>query len=232
MKVMTWNIWGGKYLDRVINLIHQENPDILALQEVTVQNGVNTANTIAKRLGYHVQYCKTFSTDRHTPSYDLGNAMLSKVPFSETSCVFLSSQDQYQDSASTEPRNAVVAHLTVNAKPYTVVATHLGYSEKFSESMFRQFQLQNLLKLLPQNNCILMGDFNALPESKVVRTLSDVLVNTDTTLTEPSMTDYHDEERTKYRIDYIFVSNDIPFTDFRIIETDASDHQPLVVTIS
>lgn len=231
MKVMSWNIWGGKYLERVMSVIHQEDPDILALQEVTVQNGINTANTIAQRLGYQVLYCKSFTTDRHTPPYDLGNAILSKAPFGDTSCVFLSGMEQYQRSASTEPRNAVVAQITHNKRPYTVIATHLGFSEKFGESFLRHFQLENLLKLIPQNQCILMGDLNSLPTSTVVQTLGNLLVNTDSQLTEPSMIDYHDAQQTQYRIDYIFVSKDLQFTGFRIVQTDASDHRPLVVTI-
>lgn len=231
MKVMTWNIWGGKHLDGVIDLIRRESPDIIALQEATLREGINTAEVIGDMLGYNVQFCETFTTDRHTPPYTLGNAILSKLPYAQTSCTFLSTKDQYEGSAATEPRNAAIATISVGNKHLTIIGTHLGFSEKWRESSFRQSQLHNLLKLIPENNCILMGDFNALPASTVVNKLSSVLVNTDPLMTQSSMTDLKDEQKTQYRIDYIFVSKDVGFTDFKIIETDASDHRPLVAII-
>lgn len=229
---MSWNIWGGKYLKQVEEVIANESPDILGLSEVKVQEGVNMAQAIADELGYYVSYCGSFTTDRHTPSYQLGNAILTKIPVRQSSCHFLSMQDAYEHTAATEPRTAVKICLEAEGKQLFAISTHLGFSEKFSPSTFRRKQLDHLLPLLDDRPVILMGDFNSQPDDPVIKTLSQKLQNTDTDLSLPSITDYHDPARKQYRIDYIFVSADISFSHFRMVQTAASDHYPLVVDVA
>lgn len=228
---MTWNIWGGKHLDRVVDLIKQENPDVIGLQEVKVIDGENHAEIIAEKLGYHNIYCQSFTTDRHTPPYTLGNAILSKQPILNPHCHFLSSIDQYEGSAKTEPRTLVEAEIPFEDNLLTFFTTHMAYSDNFTESEMRDYQLEKLLKVIENKTCILMGDFNSLPNSRTVNQIEKQLVNTDREKTEISYIDQKLPDHPEYRIDYIFADKKIRTANFRIIETQASDHRPLVVEL-
>jgi endonuclease/exonuclease/phosphatase family metal-dependent hydrolase len=229
MKIMTWNIWGGKNLPEVTLEIKKENPDIVGLQEVKGIDGKNSAEIIASDLGYFVFYCKSFTTDRHTPSYDLGNAILSKIPFTTTACHFLSTQKEYEGSAMTEPRTA--AEVNIQGSDITFITTHLGYSKTFEDSELRLKQLSLLLQICAGRKCVLMGDFNSTPDTKTVKTLEEYFENTDLVKDISSFTDFKEKEHPRYRIDYIFVSKEITTSNFTIGESKASDHNPLSVII-
>lgn len=232
MKIMTWNIWGGKNLEEVKKFLQEQNPDIIGLQEVKTLNGINHAEYLAQELGYHVSYCKSFTTDRHTPVYDLGNAILTKDKPLSSVCHELSTLEDYQGSSVTEPRTAVEVTLPYHNSTLTVFSTHLGYSEKFGESDLRDRQTEKLVQLIrTHENVVLMGDFNSVPTSRVIATFSSLLRNTDGNLQQTSFTDLKDPDKTKYRIDYVFTSQNMPSRNFIIHSSEASDHLPLSIEI-
>ncbi len=232
MFIVTWNIWGGKNLEEVKEFLQKQKPDVIGLQEVKTLNGVNHAEYLAQQLGYHVSYCKSFTTDRHTPVYDLGNAILTKDKPLSSVCHELSSLEDYKGSSVTEPRTAVEVTIPYHNSRLTIFSTHLGYSEKFGESDLRDRQTGKLVQLIQdRENVILMGDFNSVPTSRVIATFSSLLINTDSELTQSSFTDLKDPDKTTYRIDYIFTSRNIPSRNFLIHSSEASDHLPLSIEI-
>src|SRR3989344_9062781 len=56
LKVLSWNIWGGKHLKEVMAFLKTADADTIALQEVIEDKGGNTALTIANELGYECVY--------------------------------------------------------------------------------------------------------------------------------------------------------------------------------
>lgn len=236
MKVVTWNIWKGKYLAEVIHTLKTLKADIISLQEVKAYEQDTTYNNIgeiiAQELGYHFTYCKSFTTDRHTPSFDQGNAILCKYPFVKTNCHFLSTLEDYQGNAATEPRTAVEVEIALPSGNLTILNTHLGYSEDLSDTPLQLQQVKRLLQIVPEKRALLMGDFNALPTSTVIKKIETTLINTDKELTAPTRIDEIDGEKNGAHIDYIFTTEDISFSDFTIHPTQASDHTPLTVTVT
>lgn len=238
LKVLSWNIWQGKYLDKIIKFLELSSPDIIALQEVIESETVeNIAKQISDKLGYKYVYCNAFETDRHETVYKIGNAILSKYEITSESCHFLSSIDQYKNSAETEPRVATEVTMKINGKDLRAIAIHLAYSHKFQASKMRNLQVDNLIKLLQEDKTVLMGDFNSNSDGEAVKRVSKVLVNTDKKLTKPTWTvypfDYRGFKETKlnHRIDYIFVSKDITVKNFEVGESDGSDHLPITAVI-
>lgn len=232
VKVLSWNIWKGKHLSQIIGLLRKEDADIIGLQEVIQSSSVpNQAKVIAQTLGYHSFYCPVFTTDRHEPIFDIGNAFLAKLPISGSTCHILSSFDTYQKNAATEPRGAIKASLQIGNRRINFITTHLAYSQELEDSAIRIAQLNKLLPLLEEERVVLMGDFNSLPDSEIIKTLEQKLVNTDPNPTQASWTDYQDPSNPKYRIDYIFASKDLKVLDFQILESQASDHKPLKVEL-
>ncbi len=233
IKILSWNIWKGQHLEKVINLLEKTKADVLGLQEIKVQGNENLAEIIAKRLGYEFIYCKAYTTDRHVPTYDLGNAILSKFPIQNHQCILLSGIEHYkkEEGSKTEPRGAAIAEINIGGRIIKFISTHLAFSIECKPVEIRDIQLDNLLKVIDDKNSVLMGDFNSVPESDVVAKLSKRIKNTDPKMKKLSWVNYRESEKRKYRIDYIFTTPDLKTEHFQILETDASDHYPLTLDL-
>lgn len=231
MKVVTWNIWKGKYLDKVIDQLADLDADIIGLQEVKAyqkdSQNINIGEVIAKKLGYHFIYCKSFTTDRHYPSFDQGNAMLSRLPIHSSHCHFLSTMDDYKGDSATEPRTAVEVEISINGQIVSIFNTHLGYAPDLTDTPLQMQQIHNLLDITSQKNSIVIGDFNVPPTSSLIQAMESTFTNTDKDGSLPTRI----EENNEGHIDYIFVPKDMAFSHFQIHDTTASDHRPLSVEL-
>jgi endonuclease/exonuclease/phosphatase family metal-dependent hydrolase len=241
LKVISWNIWGGRNRQEVIDYLKLQNADIIALQEITIRekNGhqENDVEIIAKELGYHFYFSKAFTTDRHFPSYSIGNALLSKSPIHSSQTHILSDLSTYEKNSTTEPRIAVECVYLINNIPLHVYCVHLGYSETLLATPLQEIQLEKILSVIPNSAAILMGDFNSIPESTIIKKVQTKLVHTDKNLERITWTNFkqtisnNPEENPKYRIDYIFTTNDLKTTATEIGESEASDHFPVIANI-
>src|SRR6185312_8355739 len=136
-----------------------------------------------------------------------------------------------------EPRIALEAKIQIENTPITVFTTHLAYSYAFQDSTMRNMQVDNLLTLLPKTNTILMGDFNAHPDSSYMKKLTQVMSNTDTESFEPTWTIYpfsyegFEETQLRHRLDYIFASRDLRHSSCKIENSKASDLLPISIVL-
>jgi endonuclease/exonuclease/phosphatase family metal-dependent hydrolase len=129
IKVMSWNINGGKDLDGICRHIAEENPDVLGLQEVVANylgpkqgHELDTAIQIHEKLKmeYGIEYNfpffnEAFISDRHVTRHMYGNVILSRLPsavyshwrFGKNWDIALSSEEEYLDRPlGTVPRDA------------------------------------------------------------------------------------------------------------------------------
>src|SRR5437763_1847986 len=138
IKILSWNIWAGKYLDKVIETLKKENADIIGLQEVTEEKidnqKINIAYKIAKELKYEAIFFKAFSYEKNGRFFNQGNAILSKFPIKKSKVHFLSNLNLYKKTAQTEPRIAVEIEVNINNTNLYVFTTHLAYADKFESS--------------------------------------------------------------------------------------------------
>ncbi|PIT89096.1 MAG: hypothetical protein COU27_02105 [Candidatus Levybacteria bacterium CG10_big_fil_rev_8_21_14_0_10_36_7] len=226
MKILSWNIWKGTFFDKVLTELEKIDADILCLQEVKIDSNTNQAEKIAEKFGYNKVAFSVFTTDRHTPVYTQSNTILSKKKIESFEKKYLSTLLEYKKDSTTEPRGA----LKVNIDDFTIICTHLGFSQHLLQpTNLQKKQLTELKKLIPKQKCILAGDFNSGPESEIIKNLEKVIKNTDNSDT-PTRNALKDGEG-EGRIDYIFVTPDIKFKKFEIIKTDASDHNILTLTL-
>ncbi len=236
LTVLTWNIWGGRNRNAVIQFLQQNTWDIIALQEVTQReiNGdeINDAEELAKALACEYYYERSFRTDRHTPVYDLGNALLSRHPIKDRNVYTLSDMSSYKKNSTTEPRNAVEITISVNQKDLHILSTHIGYDDLLGEGELQKKQIEELLQHVPKKNTILMGDFNSTPNSSIVKRVTDHFVHSDTDLSANSWTNLKKTDNPQYRIDYIFTTPDITTHEFHLGKSDASDHLPLIAQVN
>ncbi|MBQ9012158.1 MAG: hypothetical protein IJ094_01025, partial [Bacilli bacterium] len=78
---------------------------------------------------------------------------------------------------------------------------------------------------------IVTGDFNLLPVSESIKNISQKLTNLiekyDIKSTRPSFDDGLDKG--DIVCDYIFVNDKVKINDFKVINTNVSDHLPIVL---
>ena len=225
LKVVSWNIFGGRKLPEIIQCLREANPDIIGLQEVLQDEGGanNNAKAIADVLGYTYTYETTtllipsisHLLEKHgiEKNMEWGNAILSRYPISHRNSHVLSRERK---------RTALEATVEINGKSLHIFSTHLVYALTQS-SEIQITQAQNLLKVLPKENGLVMGNFNVTPDNKIINDIESIMVNT-----EGDQTKYTADGK---KMDYIFSTRDIKILSSGTIDSQASDHLPVYTII-
>jgi len=225
LKIVSWNIYGGRKLPEIIQCLKEANPDIVGLQEVLQDEGGanNNAKAIADVLGYTYIYETTtllippisHLLEKHgiEKNMEWGNAILSRYPISHKNLHVLSIERK---------RTALEATVEIEGKNLHVFSTHLVYVS-IQPSEIQTTQAQNLLKVLPKENGLIMGTFNATPDNKIIDDMNSVTVNT-----EGDQTKYTADGK---KMDYLFSTRDIKILSSGTIDSQASDHLPIYAII-
>lgn len=232
LKIVSWNIFGGKNLIQIIELLRDVNADIIGLQEV-LQNeggGNNVANIIADALGYECVYETTalltataselLKENGIEKNMEWGNAILSKYPIINNKSYILSESHK---------RIALEATIKIENKNLYFFSTHLVHTH-LQPSEIQVAQIENLLKVVPKKHSIIMGDFNATPESEAIQKMKKVMINTERDTSKFTWSVQSNGCRIcgsigiKYRLDYIFSTKDIRTVSSGTMDSKASDH--------
>lgn len=169
LKILSYNLRFGELasLEQLAAFIKEQDPDIVALQEVDCrtyrdrapkQHGKDFATELGYRTGMIPAYGKTIP---YAGGY-YGIGILSKFPMAKVERVFLP-----KTIDGKEQRAVLVAEIEFGEGEYlTFASTHLDYTNT-SE---RQQQVKKLNEILLAKGkpVIVAGDFNARPESKEI----------------------------------------------------------------
>lgn len=237
LKILSWNIWCGTYLDEVIEFLKHSNADIIALQEVAEDERGNLVEIIAKELGYEYVHAIGMNMPvRFLPKYEkndkrtikFGTAILSKYKIINSKIYELVDENK---------RLIVRADIKIGDKILHIFSIHLKHTHQ-KPSEIQDVETDNLLQLLPEKNTIVMGDFNALPESTVIKKMNQVLQDIETNSITPTWSVYKDgctcltkDEEVIYKLDYIFTSKNMKVDLFEVHESKGSDHLPISAII-
>jgi endonuclease/exonuclease/phosphatase family metal-dependent hydrolase len=235
LRVMTYNAHSCKGMDgrvsprRVARVISEQEPDIVAIQELDHgkirSRGEDQATLIADLLGYHVVYCPTViaGTERY------GHAVLSRLPIETVKVAELPHNPK---GVWPERRAALWTRIEMEDTIINVVTTHFGLS-----SSERLDQMNALLgpdwlgPLLDSEPIILCGDFNCTPGGSCYRTAVGRLRD----VSGDAGTHTFSSIRPFTRLDYIFSSHHFDRKEARVIRNDltrvASDHLPVVADL-
>lgn len=170
IKVVTLNLWGEQPpLERRLQLaadgLRALGPDVIGLQEVRQVPGLvpNTAETLARALG--MQW--TFAPATPWGGGDEGLAILSRHPILEQRV------HELPHAVPTERRILLGASLDTPAGRVEVYTTHLNY--RLADGGKREDQVvaidEHVAGTASELPKLLMGDFNATPESDEIRFL-------------------------------------------------------------
>lgn len=231
LKVMSYNIHhcnppsaGAKIdLEAIARVINQEKPDLVALQEVDVNTirsgkGLNQARELARLTGMNYFFSKAIDHE----GGDYGVAVLSKYSIVDSIRFAL----PVDPVIGGEPRTLAAVVVQPKKGPRFVFAsTHLDLKASNRVSQSKQIVAHFASSAIP---VILAGDFNAVPESDVIKFL-------DQNFTRSCLNDCAGTipvENPKRTIDFVMHRPAQAFTvlSTRVInEQYASDHLPVVV---
>lgn len=244
LTVMSYNIHYGEGSDGILNLqriadvIRKSDADLVGLQEVDNEwssrsEFVFQAQQLAESLGMRYEYGPYLDREnRDGHDRQFGNAILSKrnLPILETTNYTLPHID-YEDRYSVQ-RGLLESRINVKGEKVWFYSTHLGLTAEQ-----RRQQTEKIAGILKnrEGTRILLGDFNAFPESSAIETITasytDVFaaLGMDQAYTYPAP---YDSREPDARIDYIFVSEDVKTRNAEVLQTFASDHLPLVADLT
>jgi len=238
-RILTYNVHRcvgtDRRLDvaRIAEVIARQEPDIVALQELDVGRQrtfhVDQAHEIAQRLEMAVHFHPAMKVEEEL----YGEAILTCYPERLVQAAPLPSHERMGHLL--EPRGALWVSVDIDGKTVQIINTHLGLIPREQQAQANALAgaswIGHPLCLAP---AILLGDFNAPPNTQVYRTLSACMQDARQ-LTKgprrPSST--FPSALPVLRIDHVFVTPGIEIlrveAPFDTLTRVASDHLPLVV---
>ena len=174
LRVMTLNLWNrdGPWEARmrlVRQWIERLEPDVVGFQEALRGAGIDQAAELVAVDGYSVAYSSPalFWAD---PSVELGNAIASRWPIRERIVIELPA------AWDGDARGALMAKVATPSGVVPFVCTHLSWRRDHGEA--RERQAVALAEAIIEHRddgdlpLILVGDFNAEPQSAEIRFLT------------------------------------------------------------
>ena len=230
VRVMTYNlhqgfdVYGRHGLEELARVIEAEDPDIVALQEVSrgwvINGSVDMLEWLSQRLD--MDYVWGPAAD---PVW--GNAVLSRLPI-------VSSENHEMPNNDTLRLDR--AFLTVEidlggGETIDVVATHFHSGD--GDSAIRVPQAEAMLgAVVSGRTTVLLGDFNAHPDHPEILLIAEAGFNDALVASGATFDGYTYPADTPWeRIDYVWASPDLKVRDFSTHDSLASDHLAVAATV-
>ncbi len=241
------------------NFIKSQNPDIVAFQEIiryfdeSVFDMYKSKKHIEEIIGKKLPYSffgpqwiadamrKNGKMHRDFNGFvEQGNEIITKFPILNATNEFFHKHYSLElewTNFYTEdhPRCVQVVGLEVNGKKLQILNLHGLYSRDKKDSERTLNQCKYILKAAKRKDIptIIVGDFNLLPDTESIKIIDKEFRNLVTEHNIESTVpgyDYGTESKRGRLIeDYIFVNDKIKVNNFEVIDTNISDHLPLVL---
>lgn len=246
LRVMTYNVHSCRGIDgklspqRIARVIARYHPDVVALQELDVMRertgGLDQAERLARLLAMDVH----FHPALHLEEERYGDAILTRLPVRLIKKDILPGPPGQRSSllnpAGDEPRGAVWVEVEYEGRKLQIINTHLGLSKA---ERLRQVDALLGPEWLSHPRCegarVLVGDFNALPNSAECKRLAGHLHDVQVAAPDHKPQGTFFSRMPSVRIDHIYASPDIRIKRVLVPGTEltrqASDHLPLIADI-
>lgn len=238
IRVMTYNIHHGEGMDgkvdieRIAKVITDAKADIVALQEV--DRGVERTKKIdiMTMLADLTGMTYTFGKNIDYQGGDYGNGILTKFPILQERNL------HYKMIRSGEQRGLLQLVLEIKGEEVIFMNTHIDYREDDTERISNVKEMHTAAEQYAPRPVIISGDFNDSPGSRTVTLMKERFIDSwEVSGTGPGFS--FPADTAKRRIDYVFLSKGVNQKSFmklkplsaRVLQTDASDHLPVLVEI-
>lgn len=238
LRIMSFNISSGLTLDGRLDLeltasvIEKAEVDIAGLQEVDQNFSERTDFTdqvkwLAKRLNMYVAFGPNLTAhpaDAKWPMQAYGNAIVSRYPIRKYQNHLL---EKLESGPESEQRGLLEATIDIDDESIAFFNTHLSLNEKQLER-----NIEELLGIIRSQDlpAILTGDFNAEPDSPHMKRIEEELDNIFGAPASHPET-YKKEGDHGQKIDFIFYSRQWQVLEAETIDTEASDHRPILAVL-
>lgn len=230
LKILTYNV---KHCENqltnevdynaVADAIKSMQPDIVGLNEINDEGtGLEfdaQTEILSKLTGLKHHFFGQATTKTGGP---YGNGFLSKYPIKNIEVIPIPDPEEKTGTALYETRSIIKAKLS---NGLTVMVMHFGLNQDEKENAFA-----TLLANLPTEKCIVMGDFNIIPDNELLDQLDGKLVDVATITDDDLFT--HKADNPDKKIDYIFVTPDIEIISAEVPNIVTSDHRPLTAVVN
>jgi len=240
-KVLVYNVHAGKdaggkdNLQRVADVVREVDADVVLLQEVDKgarrSGGVDQPSEYAKRTGYHVAFGRSLDYD----GGEYGIAMLSRWPIRRDSAIHLPvDPPQERSGGSHEARIAMSALIDAPFGELTLFNTHIDAS---GDDRWRLQEIRTIEQLAQsairagKKRVLFGGDFNSTPESAVQTQLRVNGFRDSWQRCGRGDGFSYPADTSRKRIDYLFLLAGVECTEARVVDTQASDHRPVLFTL-
>lgn len=237
--------WTGdrkNQLAKLAALIQSWDADVVVLNEAdfdaTWSGGINQAQWIAKQAGYPY-HAEQRNYDVSLPFFKLrfGNAILSRWPILNAERIELPAFSKWE-SWFVGKKNALLVTLDVKGKPLRVLGVHL----EVRDPNVRQASVPILANTIAASDTptLIAGDFNCklievdpAKPADINQSASSRLLK-ETSLTWIQADQHHKLQgsfpslKPKRLIDYIFADDTFAWEAFDVIDSDLSDHRPVI----
>jgi len=240
VSILQWNIWFKEDINNIIDFIESINPDIICLQELSINNPEqptkDTVSYVAEKLDYN--FCHK-ELNLGEDKIAIANGIFSRYPLTNNRHVMIN-QPTGTGKFDDEWRAYVETVVNINGAKLKVGTVHMSYTHAFENTPRKLQETENLIEATKDNksNFIITGDFNAVPGSQVIERIEQAgLKNCGPDLSQKSWTtkpfDYSGftANTLDWRLDYALATPDIQVNSAEILKTDFSDHLPLLIRI-
>ena len=210
--------------DLIADTIKKCGADIIGLQEMRDESEAEgydaQTKIIAEKLGFYYYFAEAIKFDGKNP---YGNALISRYPIKSAETILIPDPIIKEYDGYYETRCLLKAVIDVGEE-LNVLVSHFGLNPDEHRNA-----VETIVKNIPTEHCVLMGDFNVEPDNHVLAPVMDKLYDTAKMFFSPKLSFPTDVPSVK--IDYIFVSKDLVVNEADIPEVIASDHRPHTATI-
>ncbi|MGP4113291.1 endonuclease/exonuclease/phosphatase family protein [Streptomyces sp. 4N509B] len=229
-RLLSWNVHfavkgdGEVVPDEILGVIRDSGAHVVVLQEVprgwSAAGGLDLVGWLERRLDAEAVWSP--AADRQ-----FGNVILTSLPVVDRETGSLPRGDGRMDRSY-----ASVTVRLADGETARIATTHLEGGGSGAASSARASQLQEVLAALDRGHhahTVLAGDFNAEPDSRIVDTVLEAgFTSAQDVAGNPDRVTHVPPHR---RVDWIFGGEPVTFEHFRILDSPASDHLPLTVTV-
>jgi endonuclease/exonuclease/phosphatase family metal-dependent hydrolase len=207
------------------SVLHQLDADVVGLQEADAvsrwSGGFDHVLAVADAAGYG---CRLHGLHASTRFFQYGTALLSRFAYQKTAV------HHFEPTPPAQRKGFVAAQVAWNPaeildtpRLVTIASVHLDFSSRENRAS-QLAEMEEALARFPRP-LILLGDFNLEWDDgdELLRRFTESL---ELVAWEPEREDLPTYGSDK-RLDWIFISSDLAFMEYRVIEDVISDHRPV-----
>lgn len=248
IRVMTYNVHSCRGMDgrvdpvRIAKVIEQFEPDLVALQEITVRPGLLNNPDQSLVIAQHLRMHSHFQPAIAIEGGHFGICILSRYPFDikrsgELPGHFTSKFKTPLINVFFQSRHAIWCSVTLDDKQLYFINTHLGLRPKDRLMQINGLLDETWLGKAQKDNCpiIVCGDLNAGPKSVTCTKMSRCFREVRSHLPGKKMKTFS-SVLPVFALDHIFFSEHFEVTSvkvpFNALTRRASDHLPVIADLT